>query len=125
MIVTDKFDINERHREIVWGLGSRAYYCGEGPRMPTLKWALSDAVKFETREAAEARLLILLVQVPDMIDHTHILTDDEALEQWTDDLNEFTKRLEGQQEARDGFRRSLESLIAKKLESQRETGDKG
>ncbi len=122
IIVTDKFDINEERHAIIWGLGTRAYYCGEGPRMPDLKYALSDAVKYETREAAEARVLVLSVQVPDLIDHAHILTESEALEQWTADLDEFSKRLEGEVESKDSFRRLIEH-ISKKLESRRGTGD--
>ncbi len=129
IIGTDAFDVNEEKTVILWGIGTRAYYCGEGPRMPKLMWALSDAVKFETREAAEARLLVLCVQVPDLIDHAHILSDNEALEQWTKDLDEFTKRLNGEKEARDAFRESVERLIGlgmlKKLESQRGRRDNG
>ena len=103
MIVTDKFNADERTGLVTFHKdhGTRAYYCGEKNGQPDLIWALSDAVKFESVEAAEIRILLLAIWIPALIDHMHVITEGEALEQWTADLDEFTKKLESQRIPRD------------------------
>lgn len=58
-------------------------------------------MKFESVEAAEIRILLLAIWIPALIDHMHVITENEALEQWTADLDEFTKKLESQRIPRD------------------------
>jgi hypothetical protein len=103
VIVTDKFNADERTGLVSFhkDQGTRAYYCGEKNGQPELIWALSDAVKYESFEAAEVRILLLAIWIPALIDHMHVVTEHEALKQWTEDLDEFTKKLESQRSLRD------------------------
>lgn len=75
-----------------WGIGTRFYYCGEGPQMPRLDYAISDAVEFSTREAAELRLMILWVWSPDLIERSHVVEKEMAWAQWHEDLKDFQQR---------------------------------
>lgn len=101
VIVTDPFDIRDPSPKLIWGVGTRVYYCGEKPKMPDFRYAISDAVEFDSFEAAEARLLVLCVIEPDLADHGHIMEKDEAWTQWKADLDEYQKKLESQRESRD------------------------
>lgn len=95
LIVTDPLLIwkePEPPRENVWGKGSRLYYCGEKDGVPTLEFAIGTAVKFETREAAEIRLLILWLWEPDLIEHGHIVEEETAWAQWHADLKFFERK---------------------------------
>ena len=101
IIVTDPCDIVEPSPKLIWGRGTRVHYCGEGPKMPIFRFAISDAVEFESYEAAEARLLVLCVIEPDLADHGHIMEKNAAWDQWRADLVEYEKKLESQRASRD------------------------
>lgn len=101
IIVTDRFDVGKTRGEVEFGRGSRAYYCGEENGAPKLIWGISDAVRFESREAADMRALILCVIIPPLIDHINIVTETEAWDQWNEELAEFKKKLESQGVPRD------------------------
>jgi hypothetical protein len=92
VIVTDPLGIGNPITPTVWGKGSRLYYTGESDRTPKLEWAISSAVKFETMEAAETRLMLLCVWEPELIDHGHIVEHEEAWKQWHADLKTFEEK---------------------------------
>lgn len=80
VIVTDPISIRDPLPGVTKWVkkGTRLYYCGEGPTMPTLDYAISNAVQFETTEAAELRHMILCVWEPDFVDHGHIMEFKDA-----------------------------------------------
>jgi hypothetical protein len=91
LIVTDKLEVRNPVPPNVWGTGTRLYYCGEGD-IPKLDYAIGSAVQFETKEAAEIRLLLLCLWEPDLIDHGHVVEITTAWTQWHADLKTFEKK---------------------------------
>ena len=92
LIVTDPINTYSYVKKNEWGKGSRLYYCGEGPTMPNLAFAISNATEFGTTEAAELRLMVLQIWEPDLIEHGHIVEREAAWAQWHEDLKDFEKR---------------------------------
>ena len=100
LIVTDKISdpkgglpgATDPATRLRWGIGVRLYYCGEGPTMPTLDFAIGSAVEFPTREAADLRLMILWVWEPDLVEHGHVVEKETAWAQWHADLKDFEQR---------------------------------
>jgi hypothetical protein len=92
LIVSDPVDVDLVAKTTTWGRGTRLYYCGEGPQMPQLEFAIGSAVEFGTREAADLRLMILCVWEPDLVEHGHIVEREAAWAQWHADLKRFEKR---------------------------------